>query len=147
MAVDTNVLVHALRDDMGRHREAAALIRRLSEGDAPWAVPVFCISELLRVVTHPRGFNPPTPLEEALASIESLLESSSVSLLLPGGLFWSIFPTVIRQGNAIGNDIFDAQIMATCLEHGVQTLFSEDRGMSRFQGLRVVPIPPADPVL
>jgi toxin-antitoxin system PIN domain toxin len=144
MALDTNVLVHAYREEMGKHQPALDTIHRLSEGDAPWALPGFCVSEFLRVVTHRQIFNPPTPLEEALASIESLLESSSIRLLLPGDRFWSIFPAVVRQGNAVGNVIYDAQIMALCLEHGVESLMSDDRDMRRFQGLQVLPIPPAD---
>ena len=145
MALDTNVLVHAYRGEMSKHQEALEWIHQLSEGDAPWAVPVFCVSEFLRVVTHRQIFRPPTPVEEALTSIQSLLQSPSVRLLLPGDRFCSIFPTVVRQGNAVGNIIYDAQIMALCLEHGVQTLMSDDRDMRRFQGLRVIPISPNHP--
>jgi toxin-antitoxin system PIN domain toxin len=147
MAIDTNVLVHAYREEMRKHREAREVIRKLSEGNIPWALPVTCVSEFLRVVTHRQIFSPPTSLDAALVYVEALLRIPVVRLLLPGDRFWSLFPTVARQGNVIGDDIFDAQIVATCLEHGVQTIMSEDRGMSRFQGLQVVPIPPAEPAL
>ena len=139
-AIDTNVLIHAHREEMDKHKEALELIHYLAEGDTAWAIPVFCISEFLRVATHPRVFHPPTPLEIALTAIEDLIRSPSVRLLFPQDRYWSIFTHIMRQGNIMGNIVFDAQIVALCLEHGVQTLVSEDRDMRRFKDLEVIPI-------
>ena len=139
-AIDTNVLVYAYREEMSRHNDARSLIQRLAEGDNPWAIPVFCISEFLRVVTHRRIFQPPTPLEDAVIAIEHLLQSQSVRLLLPGDRYWSIFSSLLRSGRVSGNVIFDAQIVALCLEHGVQTVISEDRDLRGFKGIEAVPI-------
>ena len=140
IAIDTNVLIHAHREEMDQHNEAFEIIHQLAEGNTPWAIHVFCVSEFLRVVTHQRVFHPPTRLETALASVESLLQSPSVHLLLPRDRYWSIFASLLRRSNAIGNLVFDAQIAALCIEHGVQTLISEDRDMRRFQDLEVVGI-------
>lgn len=139
-AIDTNVLIHAHREEIDKHKEALELIHDLAEGDTAWAIPVFCISEFLRIATHSRVFDPPTPLETALTAIEDLIQSPSVRLLFPQDEYWSIFTRVMRQGNALGNIVFDAQIVALCLEHGVQTLVSEDRDMRRFKDLEVIPI-------
>ena len=40
------------------------------------------------------------------------------------------------------NVVFDAQIVAVCLEHGIDFLISEDRGLKRFENknIQVVPI-------
>ena len=81
--IDTNALVHAQREELEKHDAAQALIRRLSDGDTPWAIPVFCISEFPRVVTNRRFFRPPTTLDVALDTINVLLESLSVQLLAP----------------------------------------------------------------
>ena len=139
-AIDTNVLVYAYREEMSRHNDARSLIQRLAEGDNPWAIPVFCISEFLRVVTHRRIFQPPTPLEDAVIAIEHLLQSQSVRLLLPGDRYWSIFSSLLRSGRVSGNVIFDAQIVALCLERGVETVISEDRDLRGFEGIEAVPI-------
>ncbi len=139
-AIDTNVLVYAYREEMSRHNDARSLVHRLSEGDTPWAIPVFCISEFLRVVTHRGIFHPPTPLEDAVIAIEHLLQSPSVRLLLPGDRYWSIFSSVLHRVRVSGNVIFDAQIVALCLEHGVQTIISEDRDLRGFDGIEAVPI-------
>ena len=55
-AVDTNVLVYAHRQHMPRHVEARACLTRLAEGAEPWAVPVFCLGEFVRLITYDRDF-------------------------------------------------------------------------------------------
>jgi len=125
---------------MPKHSSAVALLHELAEGDAPWAIPVFCVAEFFRVVTHPRLFTPPTTPEKAVAAIQALLESPSARLLLPGSRYWPIFVRTALQGQATGNLVFNAQIVALCLEHGVETLISGDMGLRRFEGLSVVSI-------
>ena len=52
IAVDTNILVFADREESAFHAGAMAALRLLAEGDEAWAVPVFCIDEFFRVVSH-----------------------------------------------------------------------------------------------
>lgn len=139
-AIDTNVLIHAHRKEMAKHAEATQLLRTLAEGSRPWGLPIFCLGEFLRVVTHRRVFSPLTPMRDALAALESLLESPTVRLLVPGERFWSFFHSTISHGQATGNVVFDAQIVAVCLEYGVDSLVSEDRGLKRFGNIHVLPI-------
>ncbi len=138
--IDTNALVHAQREELEKHDAAQALIRRLSDGDTPWAIPVFCISEFPRVVTNRRFFRPPTTLDVALDTINVLLESLSVQLLGPGDRYWPFFRDVMHRANVSGNLVYDAQIVTVCLERGFQTIVSEDRDMLRIEGIEVVPI-------
>jgi len=139
-AIDTNVLIHAHRKERAKHAQAGQLLRRLAEGTEPWGLPIFCVGEFLRVVTHHRVFTPPTSMQKGLAALESLLESPSLRLLIPGDRYWSCFHTTISQGHATGNLVFDAQIVAVCVEHGIDSLISEDRGLKRFEHIHVLPI-------
>lgn len=84
IAVDTNILVFANRDELPLHRSAVAALLRLAEGPEAWGIPVFCIGEYLRVVSHSHLFKPPTKITDALAAISSLLKSPSARLLTPG---------------------------------------------------------------
>lgn len=140
IAVDTNVLIHAHREEMAKHRAAFHLIRKLAEGHSLWGIPIFCLGEFLRVVTHHRVFSPPSSLDEALAALQHLQESPNLRVLLPGEHFWPLFDQTLKESNATGNLVFDAQIAALCLEHGVTSLISEDRDFTRFHGLSVNPI-------
>ena len=136
IAVDTNVLLYADREETPQHRAALRAIRRLAEGNEAWAVPIQCIGEFLRVVSHDRVFQPPTPIDEALASIESLLASPAARLLMPGNRYLQILRDVIARSGVRGNLVFDAQIAAVCLEHGATTLLTEDRDFTRIQGIK-----------
>ena len=118
------------------HRAALRALRRLAEGHEAWAIPIQCVGEFLRVVSHDRVFQPPTPIGEALASIETLLASPAARLLLPGNRYLQILRDVIARSGVRGNLVFDAQIAAVCLEHGATTLLTEDRDFTRFQGLK-----------
>jgi toxin-antitoxin system PIN domain toxin len=142
IAVDTNILVYADRSELPRHQEAVDALRGLAEGDEAWALPLFCTAEFVRVVSHPRVFDRPTPPEEALAAVDALLESPSCRLLMPGPRYWALFEQAVRDAAASGNLVFDAQIVAVCLEHGARTILTEDRDFSRFPGVTVQPLKP-----
>ena len=132
IAVDTNVLVHAHRQEAPLHGRAVLWLRHLAEGEAPWAIPLFCLGEFLRVATHRRLFDPPSTIAQANQAVDSLLESPSVRILAPSDAHWPLLRAAVQAGDATGNLVFDAQIAAICREHGVDRLLTEDRDFSRF---------------
>ena len=97
IAVDTNLLVYAHREDSAWHDAAYTRITELAEGRAPWAIPWPCIHEFLAIVTHPRIFIPPTPLEAALDQVEAWLESPSLLLLSEAEGYWSELRSSLRN--------------------------------------------------
>ncbi len=135
IAVDTNVLIYAHRRETERHTEALRRLTALAEGDSPWGLPVFCVAEFVRVVTHLRVFTPPTDLRTALDFIDRLLESPSSRLLLPSQTYVSTFRGVCEAAEVRGNLAFDAQIVASCTEHGVRDLITADRDFARFAAM------------
>jgi uncharacterized protein len=137
IAVDTNILVYAHRRDAPWHEHASAAVRQLAEGPAGWAIPWPCLHEFLSIVTHPRIYQPPTPLETALDQVAAWLESPSLSLLAEGPGAWERLRKVVSQGRVTGPAIHDARVAALCLLHGVRELWTADRDFSRFAGLSV----------
>jgi uncharacterized protein len=140
IAVDTNILIYADRAELPLHRLALGAIRRLAEGSEAWAIPVFCIGEFLRVVSHSRVFVPPTPIADAWASVNALLGSPSARLLTPGEAYVALLGEQLKSSGATGNLVFDAQIAAVCLEHGARSLLTEDRDFARFDGIHRQPL-------
>lgn len=136
IAVDTNILVYADREESPLHTTALRAVRQLAEGDEAWAIPIFCVGEFLRVVSHDRLFDPPTPASDAVESMASLLASPSARLLVPGDRYLSLLRSLIAESKVQGNLVFDAQIAAVCLEHGATTLLTEDRDFARFRSLK-----------
>jgi len=137
-ALDTNVLIYSEVDSNRHHGAALQLVNRLTQGGLPWAIPWPCVYEFLRVVTHPRVFHPPVPLQIALDDLGRILASPSLVLLAETERHVALFDQVIRKAGATGNLIHDAHIAALCLEHGVSELLTGDRDFSRFQDLRVI---------
>ena len=137
IAVDTNILIYARRTEAPHHRAARRLLAGLAEGDDPWALPWPCVYEYLRVVTHPRVFDPPTPLDAALEDLESLLESPSLTLLGEGPAHASRMLDTVSAGGATGNLVHDAHIATLLIEHGARELWTTDRDFRRFPELVV----------
>lgn len=136
LAVDTNILIYAHRAETSQHASSSALLRELAEGDAVWALPIFCLAEFVRVVTHLRVFDPPTELGVALDFLDRLLEAPTLRLLLPTEGYPSCFREACDSAGARGNLAFDAQIAAVCREHGVSELVTADRDFARFPALK-----------
>jgi len=132
IAVDTNILVYAHREELPEHRSALAALTTLAEGRSPWALPVFCLGEWLRVITHSRLFAPPHSAVEATRAAERLLASPSLQVLSPGESYPRLLLEAVREAGARGNLVFDAQIVALCREAGVRELLTEDRDFARF---------------
>lgn len=136
IAVDTNILVYAHREESPWHQPARAALIGLAEGSA-WAIPWPCLHEFLAIVTHPRIFKTPTPTPIAVATVAALLEAPDVVLLAETDGYWSALRELIEKGRLAGPIVHDARIAALCEVHGVATLWTADRDFSRFGGLRV----------
>lgn len=137
IALDTNILVYAHRQDSPWHAAATARLARLAEGRAAWAIPWPCVHEFLAIVTHPCIYNPPTPPKTAIAQVEAWLESPS--LVLPGESenYWPELRAILTIGRASGPQIHDARVAALCRLHGIDELWTFDRDFGRFPGLKV----------
>jgi toxin-antitoxin system PIN domain toxin len=137
IAVDSNLLVYAHREDSPWHHAAYARIVELAEGPGAWAIPWPCIHEFLSIVTHPRIYAPPTPLEKAINQVEAWLESPSLVLLSESGDYWPQLRSILQTGRVSGAQVHDARVAALCRQHGVSELWTIDRDFSRFPGLTV----------
>jgi toxin-antitoxin system PIN domain toxin len=137
-AIDTNVLVYAEIVSSAHHERALALLTGMAGDPRPWAIPWPCIYEFLRVVTHPRVFHPPVPMERALEDLGRILGSPSLRLLSETPRHAEVMGRVLEAANASGNLTHDAHIAALCMEHGVSALLTGDRDFQRFPELTVV---------
>lgn len=137
IAVDTNILVYAHREDSPFHAAAFARLAELANGPTTWAIPWPCVHEFLAIVTHPRIYDPPTPMDLAIAQVEAWLESPTLVLLSETSAHWMRLRECLDGGRAIGPRVHDARVAALCRQHEVRALWSADRDFSRFAGLAV----------
>jgi uncharacterized protein len=138
IAVDTNILVYAHREDSPFHEPAFQRLSELAEGAASWAIPWPCLHEFLAIVTHPRIYAPPTPLGRALDQVDAWLESPTLVLLAESATHWPTLRALLVSGRIAGAQIHDGRVAALCRQHGVRELWSADRDFSRFAGFAAV---------
>lgn len=60
-----------------------------------------------------------------------------MTVLCPGPDYPELLVEAVREANAVGNLVFDAQIVALCRESGVSRLVTEDRDFEHFEGLHI----------
>jgi uncharacterized protein len=137
IAVDTNVLVYAHREDSPWHAPALAALNGLAEGRSAWAIPWSCLHEFLAIVTHPRIYRPPTPLAIAIDQVSAWLESPTLVPLGENEAYWDALQDCLSTGRVVGPQVHDARVAALCLAHGVRELWTHDRDFGRFSTLAI----------
>jgi uncharacterized protein len=137
IAVDTNLLVYAHREDSEWHDCARKCLESLVADPAPWAIAWPSIHEFYSIVTHPRIYDPPTPVDLAIDQLSAWFEAPNLQLLAEASGYWERLRGLIETGRVSGPLAHDARIAALCLHHGVDTLWSADRDFDRFPALAV----------
>ena len=135
IATDTNLLVYAHRADSEWHEQAASLVRSLAQGRITWGLPWPCVHEFLAIASHPRIYDPPSTVAEALDQVDAWLESPVAELLTETRQHWSVLKELLRNRRVKGPMVHDARVAALCIAHGVTELWTADRDFSRFPDL------------
>lgn len=135
LLLDVNVLVYAFRADSPRHAEFREWLRDQFNGREPVGLADVVLSGVLRVLTHPKVFVPPTPLDKALAFVDAVRATRNCVTIGPGPRHWEIFTRLCSSAGAKGNTVPDAYLAALAIEHGCEWI-TADRGFARFPGLR-----------
>ncbi len=132
---DVNVLVYAFRSDVPDHHRYLAWLEALVNSDQTYALPNSVLSGFLRVVTHPRAFAYPSPLDSALAFAGQIRGAAGCVPVAPGARHWDIFSGLCQRAQVRGNLVPDAYLAALAIESGSEFI-TTDRDFARFPGLR-----------
>lgn len=135
LALDVNVLVDAFREDSPHHERIARWMEGMLASEEPFVVFDAVASGFVRVVTHPRIFDPPTPIGPALELVAALHQQPLCVRLTPGPRHWAIFDRLCRDSDATGTLAADAYLASMAIEAGC-TWVTSDRDYARFAGLR-----------
>ncbi len=135
MLLDVNVLVYAHREDSPSHRAYYDWLGRLVNSDEAFGISDMVLSGFLRIVTHSRVFQIPSPMDIALSMVGEIRCRPNCVVVVPGPRHWSIFEGLCRESGAKGNLVPDAFMAALAIETGSEWV-TTDRGFGRFRGLR-----------
>ncbi len=131
---DVNVLLNAHRVEQPDHEVARDLLERTAGDVRPFALSELILSSFVRIATHRRALNPPTPLADALDFCAGLRTRPNARIVTPGHRHWTLFADLCRRVDAVGNLAADAYLAALAIESGCEWI-SFDRDFARFPGL------------
>ncbi len=137
IAVDSNLLVYAHREDSEFHKASKEWVDGLRHQSAPWAIPWPCVHEFIAIATHPGIYKPASTLSEALGFVDALFASPELHPLAESPGYFEKLRDLATTARLKGPRIHDARIAALCLHHGVSELWSADRDFSAFPQLKV----------
>lgn len=116
MTPDVNILVAASRQDHPHHERALGWLDEAIASNESLVILPMVASGFLRLVTHPKIFIAPTPIDEALKFLRAVLDSPGVVLLSLGNE-WGEFERLCALHGLTGNAIPDAWIAAAALRN------------------------------
>jgi uncharacterized protein len=135
LLIDVNVLVYAFREGAPEHKSYARWLGDCINSDQSFGMSDLVLSGFLRIATHPKVFDPPSPSEAAIRFAEVLRNQPNCINVAPGSRHWDIFTGLCRAVKAKGNLVSDAYLAALAIESGSEWI-TADRDYSRFPGLR-----------
>lgn len=133
--IDVNVLLYAFRADSPAHEAYRDWLEALVNSDEPYGAADAVLAAFVRIATHPRIFNPPATLEDALGFAAALRSRPNCLSVAPGPRYCEIFARLCRAAGAKGNLVADAAFAALAVESGSEWV-TTDRDYSRFPGLK-----------
>jgi len=136
IALDTNILVYAHRRDMPFNETARSLVATRAAGSDPWALPWPCVHEFLSIVSNPRIFRVPTPIDKAIRQVRAWLGAPAVVTLNEDDGYMDVLAGLLETSGVVGAKVHDARIAALCISHAVAELWTADRDFSRFPSLK-----------
>lgn len=132
MTPDVNVLVAASRTDHPHHAVAREWLEGslgTSETGAAFTLIPMVLASFLRLVTSPRIFHIPTPVEDAVAFLDALLDTPGVHLAQLGPE-WPKLRQLCLEKRLRSNDLPDAWLSSAVAQLG-EHLVTFDRDFRR----------------
>jgi toxin-antitoxin system PIN domain toxin len=130
-----NVYVHAFRDAAPDHGRYRSWLLAALNAEEPVGVSELVLSGFVRIVTHPRVFDPPDTVDAALTFADAVRAQPAAVPVAPGERHWAIFERLCRAAGVKGNLVPDAYLAALAIETGAEFV-TADRDYARFPGLR-----------
>ena len=137
--LDTNVLIYAYYEDAAQYPAAFPLLDRAQEAGALVCVSPQVLAEFYAVITNPRRASALFTPDEALAEIEKIQPSFTLTLLPVPLDVVDRWVALLREHHLTGRHVFDAQFAATMLGNGITKLYTFNRtDFERFPGIEVL---------
>lgn len=132
---DINLLIYAHNLRAPKHRKALAWWNRCLEEHEGVALAWVVIQGFVRITTHPKIFEHPMTVDEALGRVEEWLAQPQVQVIHPSPTHFQTWSSLLKDQGSAGNLTTDAHLAALAMERAL-VLHSTDADFSRFPGLK-----------
>lgn len=136
-SLDVNVLLYASDRLSDRHDRARLFLESCVAGPEILCLAWPTLMSYLRIATHPRIFSAPLSPGQALGNISALVGLPHVRTISEIDGFLDAYKHVAGETPIRGNLVPDAHIAAILFQHGIKTLYTNDRDFRKFQSLDV----------
>lgn len=136
-AVDVNILLYASDRRSSLFDRANEFLLQCAASSEVFCVAWITLMSYMRLSTHPAIFEQPLSPEEAARNVQALLELPQVRTLSEEEGFWQMYREVTQNSPPRGNAASDAHLAALLRQHGVETIYTNDRDFRRFDFLKV----------
>ena len=136
-SLDVNVLLYASDRSSDRHLRARRFVETCAAGPEILCLTWPTLMSYLRIATHPRIFAAPLSPDEALGNVSALIRLPHVRAVCELDGFVDAYRHVTGETPVRGNLVPDAHVAAILFQHGVRTLYSNDRDFRKFPSLEL----------
>lgn len=134
---DVNLLIYAHNPRSPQHRKAEWWWQACLSGNEGIALAWVVIQGFVRISTHPRIFENPMPVPEALDRVEEWLTLPHVQIVHPPAGHFASWSRLLRHLGIAGNLTTDSHLAALAIDRGL-ILHTTDADFARFPGLKWV---------
>lgn len=137
IGVDTNVLLYAFNVTSPHNAVAKKTLETLLSQQEDVGFTDIVMFEFIAQATSINRPGPSPTAGQALAQLENWLTSKSAKVIRskPGNL--KTFARLCAESGRSGQNIFDVQVAAICIDNGVTEFVTSDRGFEKFTELRI----------
>ncbi len=134
-SLDVNVLLYASDQSSDRHIGARRFLDSCAASPEILCLTWPTLMSYIRIATHPRIFSTPLSPDEALGNVSALLSLPQVRAVSELEGFMDAYKHVSGETVVRGNLVPDAHLASILFQHGVRTLYSNDRDFRKFASL------------
>ena len=137
IGIDSNVLVYAFKSQEPNHQVARETLETILNQKEQVAFTDIVMFEFIAQASLKLGFEPSPSPAQAIAQLDSWLSAENATVIRNSPDNFATFARLCAETGRTGQQIYDAQIAAICIDNGVTEFITNDSRFEQFTELRV----------
>ncbi|MEK7793066.1 MAG: TA system VapC family ribonuclease toxin [Candidatus Hydrogenedentota bacterium] len=123
---DTNIAIYAYRAESRDHGFYLDWFNNVHKAGEVFFYSEWVLSSFIRIVTNPRIFPEPSPVNEAFRFADRIRDHPRTIRALPGPNHWSLFRTLCERTQAQGKLVPDAYLAALAIDLNAEWITADN---------------------